>query len=175
MTHTSYWHQVYDQLAKQNESSIQFLVDSIKQIGKEQELSRIDLAELAVTFVQDIPYTLISGEDCEDYNGSCVENEAFGILSPYEFLHTLHGDCDTRSVLLYVVLRSLDFNPLIMISREYLHAMIALDIPAYGEYVEYGATRYYFWETTAKGWRPGMLPPDTNNKDYWRIALAHEL
>lgn len=174
-THTSYWGQVYSRLILDNGDNMQPIIDSLSNLIIQSELSRYESAELIFTFVQDIPYTLITDESCEDRTGRCRPDEAFGILSPYEFMNTLQGDCDTRSVLLYILLKAFDFHPLIMISREYLHAMIALDIPAHGDFVEYQSEKYYFWETTSKGWRPGMLSPDTKNTDYWHIALSHEL
>lgn len=143
-----------------------------------ENLDRSKLAELVVTFVQDIPYSYVLPGDCESYktNGKpCVGDVTLGIYSPYEFIHTLNGDCDTRSVLIYAILQELAFDPMILISDEYAHAMIALNIPTSGDYILSGGEKYYFWETTAKGWPVGMLPPTTGNKDYWKIALHDEL
>lgn len=174
-TDAGYWGYVYQKLVEKNGHHVDFVADSLLDLARKRELSRFDLAELMVTFVQDIPYTLISSKDCEeDYTGPCRGNEAFGILSPYEFLHSLQGDCDTRSVLLYTMLKKAGFHPLIVVSREYAHAMIALDVPATGDFINYQRQKYYFWETTSHGWSPGMLPPSTNNVQYWKIALAHE-
>ncbi len=173
ITHPLYWGQVYESLIKQSDGSLEFIVDSLNSVLSNNELSRNELAESIVSFVQDIPYTLITDEPCPD-SIRCVPDEAFGILSPYEFLHSENGDCDTRTVLLFTLLSKFKFNPLILVSREYRHSMIAVDLQGYGEYIEFQGGKYYFWETTASGWRAGMLPPDSKNKDYWHIALAHE-
>jgi hypothetical protein len=61
-----------------------------------------------------------------------------------------------------------------MISNEYRHAMIAIDLPASGDHIIHKGKKFYFWETTNTGWLPGMLPPDTNNIAYWKITLDHE-
>jgi hypothetical protein len=171
-----YWGYIYQELARQNSDVVSYLADSLIQLASDRSLGRFETAELIVTFVQDIPYVLITNEECEeDYEGPCRAHETFGILSPYEFLYSLQGDCDTRSVLLYALLKHAGFRPIIVVSEQYAHAMIALDVPATGDYIEYEREKFYFWETTSHGWKPGMLPPDSNNVQYWKIALAYEL
>lgn len=175
-TDNGYWGYIYQELLQQNNEAVDYIADSLINLAQARELRRSAMADLIVTFVQDIPYVLITNKPCEaDYKGPCRSDELYGILSPYEFLYSLEGDCDTRSVLLYALLKRAGFHPMIMVSEEYAHAMIALDVAATGEYVEYQRQKFYFWETTSHGWKPGMLPPDSNNKDYWKIALAHEL
>lgn len=171
-----YWGYIYQELARQNSEVVSYLADSLIQLADDRSLSRSAKAELIVTFVQDIPYVLITNKDCAaDYEGPCRANERHGILSPYEFLYSLEGDCDTRSVLLYALLKHAGFRPIIVVSEEYAHAMIALDVAATGDHITYDRQKFYFWETTSHGWKPGMLPPSTNNVQYWKIALAYEL
>lgn len=172
------WSRVYEVLAEDGVGQLDFLVDSIQNISASKGLSTIELAELVVTFVQDIPYRYVIPSDCDAYetNGTpCVGRIPYGILSPYEFLHTLYGDCDTRAVLIYALLKQLKYNVSIVVSDEYRHAMIAINLPAAGDYLIHQGRRYYFWETTATGWQMGLLPPSYNNKDYWKIALVNEL
>lgn len=172
-----YWGNVYSSLVNESKDHIDFLVDSLEQVSIENELSRGELAELVVTFVQDIPYSYILAKSCESRDTKkhpCLGNIAFGLLSPYEFLHTLYGDCDTRAVLIYALLEELGFDPMIVISYEYAHAMLALNHPSTGDYLSHKGKKYYFWETTGKGWPLGVLPPSSNNVKYWKIALVNE-
>ena len=172
------WGTVYRNLVVDSKGDIDFLVDSLSFIGNRRNLSRTDLAEMIVSFVQDIPYSYVLGGDCEKFETKgkpCLGNMSFGILSPYEFVHSLYGDCDTRSVLIYTILEEMGFDPMIVVSSEYAHAMLALNIPAEGDHLKYRGNNYYFWETTAEGWPLGMLPPTTNNVNYWKVALAREI
>ncbi len=172
------WGSVYHALVEDSRMEISFLVDSLQQIALDQQLRRPELAELVVTFVQDIPYSYVRVEDCAEANNQgkpCVGNIALGLLSPYEFLHSLYGDCDTRAVLIYSLLEAMAFDPMIVVSNEYAHAMLALNLPASGDHLTFQGKNYYFWETTAKGWPLGILPPNTNNVNYWKIALVNKL
>jgi len=169
-----YWRNIYYELYNADKESISFLQDSLQQIATQYQLNRNEFAKLIVSFVQDIPYNYVMPGPCDRTDHPCMGNERFGILSPVEFLYTLTGDCDTRSVLLYAVLKHFGYNSLIMISNEYRHAMIAIDLPASGDHIIHKGKKFYFWETTNTGWLPGMLPPDTNNITYWNITLDHE-
>lgn len=169
-----YWRDVYFELYRNNATSLRFIEDSLQFLARRYKLSRSDLARMAVSFIQDIPYQYVMPGPCNVYDHPCVPNERFGILTPKEFLFTLSGDCDTRSVLLFTVLQNLGFHPIIVISNQYRHAMIAVDVPSTGDFINHRGSRFYFWETTNTGWQPGMLPPDTNNISYWEIALDYE-
>ena len=173
-TYEEYWRNIYYELVQHDAATISFLQDSLKNLAIQASLSRNDLARLIVSFIQDIPYNYVMPGPCDRDDHPCRGNEKFGILSPAEFLFTLTGDCDTRSVLLYSMLKYFGFDSLIVISNEYRHAMIAIDLPATGDHLYYKGKKFYFWETTNTGWLPGMLPPETNNIAYWRITLDHE-
>jgi hypothetical protein len=170
-----YWVQVYSRLYLDSKDHLQSLQDSLTAIGVEMNLDREDFARMVVSFVQDIPYEYVLPDECTGTEVSpCNGNVAYGVYSPVEFLYAQHGDCDTRTVLLYTLLRNFGYEPLIMSSSEYLHSIIALDVASSGEDFEYNGKKYAYWETTNVGWLAGMLPPDMNNKAYWYVALDYE-
>ncbi len=176
-TEVNFWGTIYAHLVEQGRVNLDYLADSLTTVALDKGLSRLDLARLTVSFVQDIPYSFILPVPCSEYetNGTpCLGEIPYGIIGPYEFVHSLYGDCDTRAVLLYVLLEKMSFDPMIVVSNQYAHAMIALNIPAQGDHLSFAGKKYFFWETTATGWPLGMLPPDTNNIDYWEIALVNE-
>lgn len=171
-TDNEFWQKVYLELYNQNKSRLTFIQDSLVVIRDSLHLTREDFARMVVSFVQDIPYNYILPEGCEGHDEHpCVPNVKYGILSPVEFLNRLQGDCDTRTVLLFTLLRNFGYEPVIVNSNEYLHSMLALDIPATGDFIDYKGKRYAFWETTNVGWLPGMLPPDMSNTSYWNVIL----
>lgn len=176
-SYPEFWGKVYRQLAEEDQPYMTQVVDSLNGILQADSLDYSAFAHAIVKMIQDIPYNYIVSEGCTDEhsNHPCLGNQRYGITSPVEFLYTLKGDCDSRTVLIYTILRQFNYDPVVLISNEYRHSMLALNIPAAGEYLTIGGEKYYFWETTATGWEPGIIPPGMDNKQYWDIALKHEL
>lgn len=175
-TDAVFWNSLYYQLYKHDQPLVMPLRDSILSLAHREHIQGADLMYTVTSFVQDIQYNYImSADSCAAYTDyPCVPNQRFGILSPIEFLYTLAGDCDTRTVLLFSLLKSLGFDPVIVNSREYRHSMLAVDLPSQGDYFVHKGRKFYFWETTSTGWMPGMLPPGMNNPDYWTVILDYE-
>ena len=170
----SYWGKLYLDLFDADKNKLAYLADTLAYISDKYQLSRNQFANMVVAFVQDIPYSyILADERCMDKNDGfdCVDGQRFGILTPVEFLHTLKGDCDTRTVLLYTIFKYFNFSPKIAVSEEYAHSMLLLDVVTSGDYLTHNGTKYYFWETTAEGWKAGLMPPDFSNINNWEIAL----
>ncbi|MBK5215090.1 MAG: hypothetical protein JJE55_15700 [Flavobacteriaceae bacterium] len=167
---------------KNNLNGIYQLFDSIQ---NKKNLSRIKFAELIVTFIQDIPYTVILPDACNpnlyddrfirEYlsapNSKCAGFEKFGINSPVEFMSNLNGDCDTRTLLLYTMLSHYEYDIALLSSEYYSHSIIGINLPINGIAYQYQDQRYVLWETTAPNIRPGLLPKGISNLNYWRISL----
>lgn len=171
-----FWRNFYFGLYDHNKESLNPLKDSIISMGVTDNISAPDLIYTAVSMIQDIPYNyILSTDSCfthTDY--PCVPLQRYGILSPVEFLYSLSGDCDTRTVTLFTLLKNLGFDPIIVNSYQYRHSMLAVDVPTGGDFIMHKGRKFYFWETTATGWMPGMLPPDMPNTNYWTIILDYE-
>lgn len=148
------------------------LIDSIQNL---RQYNQIDLAGLIVTMVQEIPYVLIMDGSCPNNAESlCVAQVPFGLYTPKQFTYTLAGDCDTRALLLYALLDHYGYQVAILGSEYYAHAMLGIDLPISGYHLKQGNNRYYFWETTTKGWTPGQLSPEIRNLDLWDIYLSNQ-
>lgn len=160
---------------------IHHMFDSIQ---VKQKLSRTRFAEMIVTCIQDIPYTLVLTQQCdpEIYNdrfiydylnagNKCEPNVKFGIYSPVEFAANLVGDCDTRTVLLYSILKKYNYDVVILGSEEYGHSILGINLPYKGIYKMYNNKKYVVWETTAPGIIPGVLPREISNMNNWEINL----
>ena len=131
--HADYWRQVYEQLYYDNKDHLQSLQDSLLRIQQQNNMDRDEFARMVVAFVQDIPYEYVLSEECTGTETApCNGNVSLGIYSPVEFIGKMHGDCDTRTVLLYTLLRNFGYEPLILNSHEYLHSILALDVTSAG-------------------------------------------
>ena len=167
---------------KNNLSGVYQLFDSLSHAKK---ISSIKFAELIVSFVQDIPYAVIVPDGCNPnlYNDEflrqylssagarCDGLEKFGINSPVEFMSSLYGDCDTRTLLLYTMLNHYGYDVALFSSEYYAHSLIGLNLPLSGIAYQYQNQRYVLWETTAPNAKAGILPKEISNLNYWRISL----
>lgn len=183
---SSFWGDLYDFLETRSASSLDLLFETFKIIQEEKQLNSLEFAQMVTSCIQDIPYALVFSSACLDVNSytdesikevlldcpdCCIGHKAFGIQAPVEFLATLKGDCDTRTVLLYAVLKHFNYDVAILNSSKYRHSVLGLNIPASGLYKAHRGKRYYLWETTAKYFNIGELAPSMNDVAFWDIVL----
>tara|TARA_B110001469_G_scaffold26995_1_gene27744 strand:- start:924 stop:2651 length:1728 start_codon:yes stop_codon:yes gene_type:complete len=156
-------------------------MDSIKMLNS---LSRKRYAEVIVSMVQSIPYVATVEQSCNPFDyqdprirqllqsSPCEPNQKFGIKTPAEFLSNLKGDCDTRTLFLFGLLKKSGYDVAIYGSDYYGHSILGinLDIEA-THYKVYNNKKYYLWEVTGKSFLPGELPEPINNLKYWTINL----
>lgn len=154
-------------------------------IQSKQNLTNVKFAELVVSFVQDIPYSVVLPANCDpslydddfvkEYlsssNALCDGNQKFGINTPVEFMTTLYGDCDTRTLLLYTILEHYNYDVALMSSEYYGHSILGVNIPVNGTTFYHQNQRYVLWETTSPNLSAGVLPNEISNLNYWRISI----
>lgn len=155
--------------------------DSIK---TKNNLSETKFAEMIVSCIQDIPYTLILDKTCNSQlyddsfikkyiseGGNCEGNIKYGIYSPVEFSGNLSGDCDTRTLLLYTILSHFNYDVAMLGSDAYRHSILAINLPYPGVSKIIHGKRYVLWETTAPNMRPGEIPLEISNTENWQVNL----
>jgi hypothetical protein len=183
-TKSSYDEMVY-RLKEYDKDKLNGLYKMLDSINVANKFNEIQFAEVIVSFVQDIPYTLILADDCnaslynDDFtrnylsrpNARCEGEQRFGINTPVEFLTNLNGDCDTRTLLLYTILSHYDYDVALMSSEQYGHSVLGINLPINGISYTYSDQRYVLWETTAPNIRPGILSREFSNLNNWRISI----
>ena len=182
----AFWGDLYDFLDRRSESSLELLFETFALIQQEKQLNQMEFAQMVTSCIQDIPYSLVFESAClsaDEYDDPtisdvlrscpecCVGNKSFGIQGPVEFIATLKGDCDTRTVLLYSVLKHFNYDVAILNSDFYRHSILGVNIPASGAYKLHRGKRYYLWETTAKYFKLGEMAPTMEDLSYWDIVL----
>lgn len=154
-------------------------------INKSNKLSKVKFAEMVVSFIQDIPYALILDKECDaslyndtftrqyllDPNASCDGNQRFGINTPVEFLASLKGDCDSRTLLLYTIFAHYNYDVAVLSSEFYGHSILGINLPINGTAYNYNENRYVMWETTTPNCKPGIISNKISNLNNWRISL----
>jgi hypothetical protein len=168
------------------------LVDLIKQMKKyikRNNLDYMNALEYVCSSIQDIPYTLILNEingcPCEqpfgsfsanckvqsDGRGCCDDVMPFGVYSPFEFVYKETGDCDTRALLAFTILKEMGFDVAVMVSYSKSHSVLGIANIIGGAGNSYGTNlfgkKYYLWELTSENWRFGY---GVEGND-WKAAL----
>lgn len=157
------------------------MLDSLKIINN---LSQIQFAEVIVSLIQDIPYTLILNDACDAriYNdefiseylrtgGECEGYIKYGLLSPVEFMASLAGDCDTRTLLLFTILNHYGYDVVMLSSELYRHSILGVNLPYNGMSKTINGSRYVVWETTQPGIPPGIIPREISDMRFWNASL----
>lgn len=156
--------------------------DSLRTKSK---LDRAQFAEAIVSSIQSINYVIILESACnyklydDDFTvnylregNPCYGFQKFGILSPIEFITSLKGDCDTRTLFLFSVLKYFDYDVVMLNSLEYKHSILGINLPyKYGSFKVFNNKKYYLWETTSMGYRPGDLSIAYSNLNNWEVVL----
>ena len=160
-------------------------------IQKQDNLSKYEFANMVVSFVQNIKYNLPYGgscaEECEnggmvqemtDDGHSCDSYVAFGYYAPVEFIGNWKGDCDTRSVFLFTVLKHYGYDVVILNSKLYQHSILGINLVPEATtiplYKKHNYTKYYAWEATGP-LSLGLLSPECNNMREWDVVLDNNL
>ena len=141
------------------------MVDWFRDVAKKNDWSAYELAEQVIKCVQVIPYE-------RPYNIIHDKSQAASSLdffTPNEVAWYNKGDCDTKSMLIIIILRQLGYDAVLFFSSHYQHAMAGLSVNATGNSLKYQNKKYYFIESTYPGWKIGDLPPDFSGSNYWTV------
>jgi len=187
-----YFRYLYNGLYTFDEQKVKHIVKIFKDSSERKHLNTLQTVEMVTTFIQEIPYYLVHENSCQyavqqairsgdnftvEYHREhkpCLPNVPGGVQSPYEFLHNLKGDCDTRSLLGYTILKELGISCSVWVSQSYGHSILGVGVPVgNGIYKYVNGIKHYGVELTAKGYRLGMVSPQTNNPFNWDISIFY--
>lgn len=182
-----FWGNLYKNASdfeKTKMDSIRKMFIDLKPSNNIQALKPIDQLNAILTSIQAIPYYLVHEGSCQQsaylsdfsrqyhqQNQPCKPNTKYGLSMPSEFIANFKGDCDTRALFLYSILKERGLDVAVLVSEQYGHAILGINIPGRGKYVTKNGKKYLTFETTSKGWKIGQLPPNCSNTRYWKVAL----
>lgn len=78
------------------------------------------------------------------------DREGADFLNIPEAIVSRRGDCDSRALLLVLLLNQMGVDAVLLVSPEYSHALAAVDCPGEGARYEVGEKKYLIADTTAK-------------------------
>ena len=178
--------QSYGPLYEHDKSLLSDLINKMKLEIKRDNLNYMETLEYVCSSIQYIPYTLVLSSDGIEYppnsgnffkcpcqtpfgfynnncdsktqNGCCNDVDPFGVYSPFEFAYKKTGDCDTRALLAFTILKEMGFQVAVMVSNTQHHSVLGIYLPNSHNYSVgrsiYG-NKYALWELTSPNWRLG--------------------
>ncbi len=149
---------IYDALIERTDGDVLVATKRFQKRAQDAKLDSAQLAETMLAFVQSIPYEL--------------PNDAFGLKPPPLVLAQKQGDCDSKALLLWMMLREVGIDAVIITSKAHGHTMLGIAIPTNGSSFRHRDRKYFFAETTAKGAPLGFMPPDLTSPNDWKVELA---
>lgn len=81
-------------------------------------------------------------------------------------LEGVGSDCDSRSLLLAVLMAQMNYDTMLFVSRDYSHAFFGIDVKGSGARLEEGGISYLLGETTAPV-DIGLVPQDMSEVSKW--------
>lgn len=92
--------------------------------------------------------------------------EGIDFVDPFSAAHEARGDCDSRAMVMAIVLERRGVDAILMLSRDYSHAMAGVDVPGGGQRFAFGGKNWLVAETTAKV-GIGMIAADQSDWKKW--------
>lgn len=186
---SNFWGEIYDNMSTSDNPKLDSLVRYFQNERQAKGLNELEAAEMVVAFIQEIPYVLVHDGSCAEASAQggfmaeyhsegreCLAEIVAGVQSPYEFIHNMKGDCDTRSLLGYTILSKMKIPCSIWVSQAYGHSIMGVALPAQSKnYKTVNGMRHFGVELTARGFRVGMMASDQIDMDNWTVVLFNNL
>jgi len=116
------------------------IVFQIISIAKEKEYSRLEIANIVLSFVQTI---------------RSENNNLIGAKFPYETIYEEMGNCKDTVILASYILNKVGFRTIILEFED--HVGIGINVEANGKKYIYNENEYYYGETTGGNFRVGEI------------------
>ena len=126
------------------------VMQSIAQEFGRYALTEKDRIDLALTFVQSLPYAFdADSKGKEEY-----------VRYPIETLVDGCGDCEDKVALLVALLYEMDIDFVLLVLPEHMALGVHCDEVVADRYLLFQDTKYYYLETTMPNWQIGQIPDD---------------
>ncbi|MBI2390535.1 MAG: hypothetical protein HYV09_13175 [Deltaproteobacteria bacterium] len=149
---------VYKKLITRTDDDVRVIAKRFRARADAAKLDAVQLTDLALSYVQQIPYE--------------IPEDPFGLRPPPLVISKRKGDCDSKALLLYMILNELGIEAVILSSKAHAHTMIGVPLPTNGTAFRWKSRKYAFAEVTAKGAPLGYLPPELSSPNDWVVELA---
>jgi hypothetical protein len=148
---------IFEELASRSKPDLEPLAARFRARVDEAKLDPSDAAQLVTSFVQAIPYQI-------------PEKLPFGLLPPALVAARKTGDCDSKALLLHMLLASLGIDSVLLTSDAHRHSMLAVAVPVSGDKIVHQGRSYAWVEVTAKNAPIGWISKDLLKPNDWVVV-----
>lgn len=180
------YNHVMSLLSEDGSTRLTSVFDTLDIIRKVHQLDHREFFELSLSWVQMIPYSVVLESGCIaelyhdpfitgylDTSSQCIPQIRFGILTPLESLYLSKSDCDSKTLLLYTILKHFDYNVIVLSSELDRHSILGVELPYPGSRYNLLGHSFTLVETTDPNGIPGNLAPMVLPFQEWTINLLH--
>jgi len=150
------WGEVYRRVFFNSSPKMKAVLGGLNKIFVNENFDVRDKVYFVITFVQNIKY---------DRPGGTLD-----LFPPLGTIAYRFGDCDSKAMLLYVILEKMGVDCAMLWSYNYKHAMLGIKVNGRGNSLTANGKKYFFLETTYPNWEVGEIPPEFNNVKFWFIS-----
>ncbi|MEI8215651.1 MAG: S-layer homology domain-containing protein [Eubacteriales bacterium] len=141
---------IYYATQTMDDDYIASLARTFESAGKEKNFNELEKSNLAITFVQSLEYV-------DDLSSTGLEEYP---KFPIETLYDGKGDCEDTSFLLASILKEMNYKAALIVFQDHMGVGIVCDTQTNGTFFTKDSLKYYYVETTGKGFQIGELPED---------------
>ena len=150
------WAEVYRRIYNNSSPQLKSVLEGFNKIFMKENFDARDKVYFVITFVQNIKYERPGG--------------TLDLFPPLGTIAYRFGDCDSKAMLLYVILERMGIDCAMMWSYNYKHAMLGIKVNGMGNFLTTNGKKYYFLETTYPNWDVGEIPPEFGNIKFWFVS-----
>lgn len=150
------WAEVYRRIYNNSSPQLKSVLEGFNKIFMKENFDARDKVYFVITFVQNIKYERPGG--------------TLDLFPPLGTIAYRFGDCDSKAMLLYVILERMGIDCAMMWSYNYKHAMLGIKVNGMGNFLTANGKKYYFLETTYPNWDVGEIPPEFGNIKFWFVS-----
>jgi hypothetical protein len=150
------WAEVYRRIFNYSSPQMKPVLEGFNRIFTGENFDDRDKIYFVITFVQNIKYERPGG--------------MLDLFPPLGTIAYRFGDCDSKALLLYVILEKMGVDCAMLWSYNYKHAMLGIKVNGRGNFLTANGKKYYFLETTYPNWDVGEIPPEFGNTKFWFIS-----
>ncbi len=145
---------VYQALEHAGRPGVRAIAERFLAFAKARRMTSPQLALLIITYVQSLRYER-------------PRSQPFDVLPPALVAYERWGDCDSKSLLAYMLLRAVGTDCILLRAPSLAHVALGVRYPASGFTVSHRGRPYLYVEMTYPNWPVGVAPPDYNRPGAW--------